>query len=212
MSDTCPPPDNPDHPSDCQILEGYRTRAREREELYHTPDMKLLFAKAEPIKLLLLDVDGVLTDGSLIYGENATEAKSFNTQDGLGLRLVQQAGVAVGLITARRSDIVQRRAEELEMAYIHQGVGRKLDAFKEILRQADLKPFEVCYMGDDWIDLALLSRVGLAACPANSVPEVLAGCHFITKRSGGHGAVRELCDLIIRAKGQHQKLLQRYTG
>lgn len=212
MSDTCPPSDKPDHPSDCQILEGYRTRAREREEHYHSAAMKLLLAKAEPVKLLLLDVDGVLTDGSLIYGENATEAKSFNTQDGLGLRLVQESGVAVGLITARHSDIVQRRAEELNIDHIYQGIGRKLDSFKEILHLADLKPFEVCYMGDDWIDLALLSRVGFAACPANAVIEVQDVCHFVSGRSGGHGAVREVCDLIIRAKGQHQNLLQRYTG
>jgi 3-deoxy-D-manno-octulosonate 8-phosphate phosphatase (KDO 8-P phosphatase) len=211
MSGTCSPPDKPDHPSDCQILEGYRTRAREREQHYRTPDMKLLFAKAEPVKLLLLDVDGVLTDGSLIYSENGSEAKSFNTQDGLGLRLVQETGVAVGLITARRSDIVQRRAEELNMKYIYQGVDRKLDSCKEILRLAHLKPFEVSYMGDDWIDLALLSRVGFAACPANAVVEVREACHFISSRAGGHGAVREVCDLIIRAKGQHQTLLQRYT-
>ena len=212
MSDPCSPRDDLSHPTDCQILEGYRTRSRQRAEYWQTPEMKVLFAKAEAIKLLLLDVDGVLSDGTLIYSESGDEAKAFNTQDGLGIRLVQKGGVAVGLITARQSDIVQRRGEELGMAYIRQGIGKKRDAYREIRDQAGLKPFEVSYMGDDWIDLPLLSRVGLAACPANAVPEVQDVCHFIANRPGGHGAVRELCDLILRAKGQHQNLLQDFMS
>lgn len=211
MSEPCPPhdPDN-NHPSDCQILENYRTRAREKERLQDSPEKRILYAKAEPVKLLLLDVDGVLTDGSLIYSESGVEAKTFNTQDGLGIRLVQKAGVDVGFITARRSEMVTRRAEELSIKYLFQGVGKKLDSYKEIVRQAELKPYQVCYMGDDWIDLALLTRVGLAACPANSVTEVRERCHFTCSRSGGQGAVRELCDLIVRAKGVHENLLQQF--
>jgi 3-deoxy-D-manno-octulosonate 8-phosphate phosphatase (KDO 8-P phosphatase) len=212
MSDPCTPPDDLSYPSDCQILEGYRTRSREREEYWQTDAMQILFAKAKVVRLLLLDVDGVLTDGTLIYTESGGEAKSFNTQDGLGIRLIQKGGTAVGLITARQSEIVARRAAELGMDYIRQGVGKKRDAYNEILDQADLKPFEVCYMGDDWIDLGLLARVGLAACPANAVAEVKDVCHYIASRSGGHGAVRELCDLILRAKGQHQSLLQHYMS
>lgn len=213
MSNHCPPPDQDNsHPSDCQILESYRARAREKERGKDSPELRILFAKAEPVKLLLLDVDGVLTDGSLLYSENGIEAKAFNTQDGLGIRLVQKTGVDVGIITARHSELVGRRAEELGMKYIFQGVGKKLDSYKEIIRQADLKPYQVCYVGDDWIDLALLARVGLAACPANSVVEVRDACHFISSRPGGHGAVREICDLIVRAKGAHASLLQQFLG
>lgn len=197
------------HPSDCEILEGYRTRVRQRNRA-PSEEEKLLFAKAEPVRLLLLDVDGVLTDGSLIYSEQGVESKTFNTQDGLGIKLVQQAGVTTGIITARSSGLVRQRAEELGMTHIHQGAKNKLDAFKTILEQAALKPFQVCYMGDDLIDLGLLTRVGLAACPANAVAEVRQACHLVSHRPGGGGAVREICDLIVRAKGLHDKLMQQF--
>lgn len=209
MSSHCPP-NNSSHPSDCQILEQYRNRSQEHSRKDARPEDQVLTAKAEPIKLLLLDVDGVLTDGSLIYTENGVEGKTFNTQDGLGVRLVEKGGIDVGLITARRSELVKRRGEELGIKYIMQDIDNKFDAFKEILKRSNLKPFQICYMGDDWIDLPLLSRVGLAACPANGVPEVKEVCHFISDRPGGSGAVRELCDLIIRAQGIHDKLLQQF--
>ena len=197
------------YPSDCEILEGYRERSRERNRL-PSDEQQVLFAKAEPIRLLLLDVDGVLTDGSLLYSEKGVESKAFNTQDGLGIRLVQQAGVATGIITARSSALVKRRAEELDMAYIRQGAKNKLGEFKTLLDQTGLKPFQVCYMGDDLIDLGLLTRVGLAVCPANAVEEVRQACHLVTRRPGGSGAVRQACDLIIRAKGLHEKLMQQF--
>jgi 3-deoxy-D-manno-octulosonate 8-phosphate phosphatase (KDO 8-P phosphatase) len=208
MSDSCQAPPG-SHPSDCEVLEGYRTRSRERQQQPSEAE-RLLYAKAEPLRLLLLDVDGVLTDGSLLYTETGVEAKSFSSQDGLGLRLVQKAGVEVGIITARSSDLVERRARELEVKYLRQGVANKLDAFKEIIRTAGLKPYQVCYMGDDWIDLGLLTRVGLAASPANGVAEVQEVCHWVARRSGGAGAVRDLCDLIIRAKGVRNSLLQQF--
>ncbi len=197
------------HPSDCEILEGYRSRSRERNR-QPSEEEKLVLAKAEPVQLLLLDVDGVLTDGSLIYSNKGVESKTFNTQDGLGIRLVQQAQVEVGIITARTSKLVQKRAEELGMKYIRQGAKNKGTEFKAILSLAGLKPYQVCYMGDDLIDLPLLTRVGLAACPANAVSEVKDVCHFISHTSGGKGAVREACDLIIRAKGLHEKLVQQF--
>lgn len=196
-------------PSDCEILEGYRARSRERSR-QPSEQEKLVLAKAEPVRLLLLDVDGVLTDGSLIYSNKGVESKTFNTQDGLGIRLMQQAEVEVGIITARTSQLVQQRAEELGMKYICQGAKNKRAEFKAILEKAGLKPYQICYMGDDLIDLALLTRVGLAACPANAVNEVRQRCHFICDRSGGFGAVREVCDLIIRSKGLHEKLVQQF--
>lgn len=210
MSSHCPPNDSDSHPSDCQILENYRHRSQQRSRQNDSPEYRLLLAKAEPIKLLLLDVDGVLTDGCLIYTENGIEGKSFNTQDGLGIRLLQKSGVEVGLITARKSEIVRRRAEELGMKYIMQGISNKLDAFKEILKRSTLKPYQICYMGDDWIDLALLTRAGFSACPLNGVREVKEICHFVSSRPGGTGAVREICNLIIEAKGMHDTLLQHY--
>lgn len=197
------------HPSDCEILEGYRRRAREKNR-QPSEEERMMLAKAEPIRLLLLDVDGVLTDGTLIYSDEGVESKAFNTQDGLGIRLVQQAKVMTGIITARTSHLVARRAQELDMDHIRQGARNKLEEFKSILGDTGLKPYQVCYMGDDLIDLGLLARVGLAACPANAVAAVKDACHFVASRPGGAGAVRETCDLIIQAKGLHDTLLQQF--
>ena len=199
-----------DYPSDCEILEGYRTKARERDSQASDPHRLRALAKAKDIKLLLLDVDGVLTDGNLLYSGNGEESKSFNTQDGFGLRLLSEAGVDVGIITARKSEVVARRAGELKMRYIYQGVPNKNQAFKEVLRESGLKPFEIAYMGDDWLDLVLLQQVGLAISPANGVREVQEVAHFVTERSGGAGAVRDACDLIIESKNLVTELLQKY--
>ncbi|THB76644.1 MAG: hypothetical protein D6B25_09340 [Desulfobulbaceae bacterium] len=177
-----------------------------------TDQTRLLYPKAEPVKLLLLDVDGVLTDGSLIYSEDGIESKAFNTQDGLGIRLVQKAEVEVGIITARSSKLVARRASELNITHLMQGVSKKFEAYKELLHKRNLKPYQVCYMGDDWIDLPILTKVGFATCPANSVTEVQEHCHFVTARSGGSGAVREVCDILLKSKGVFKSLLQNYLG
>jgi len=168
--------------------------------------------KAKEIRILLLDVDGVLTDGSLIYSHEGQESKVFNTQDGFGLRLLGEAGLELGVITARSSEAVARRCANLKMRYVYQGVESKLSAFQEILKQSGCKPFEVAYMGDDWLDLVLLTRVGFSVAPANAVVEVRQAAHYTTEHSGGKGAVRELCNLILEAKGCHQELLQRYMN
>ena len=169
-------------------------------------------AKGRDIKLLLLDVDGVLTDGNLLYTGTREEGKSFNTQDGFGIRLLHEAGVETGIITARKSEVVARRAVELRMRYSFQGAPNKNEAFKEILKRSGLKPFEIAYMGDDWLDLVLLQQVGLAITPANGVKEVQEVAHFITERTGGAGAVRDACDLILDAKKQTKILLQKYKN
>jgi len=170
------------------------------------------FARAAPIRLLLLDVDGVLTDGSILFAHDGTESKSFNTQDGFGLRLLLEAGIETGVITARTSAAVTRRAQDLKMRYVFQGASNKLTAYKEIVRQSGLKPFEIAYMGDDWLDLVLLTRVGFAAVPANGVAEVRQVAHYVSRKAGGHGAVREVCDLLLEAKGVIQQLLQGYMS
>ena len=169
-------------------------------------------AKAAPIRLLLLDVDGVLTDGSIILSQDGTESKAFNTQDGFGLRLLLEAGIDTGVITARTSAAVTKRTQDLGMRYVFQGASNKLTAYKEIVRQSGLKPFEIAYMGDDWLDLVLLTRVGFAAAPANGVDEVQRIAHYVCRKSGGQGAVREVCDFLLEAKGVRQQLLQSYMS
>lgn len=198
------------YPSDCEVMEGYRTMAREREARQDDPYRRRALVKAKEIRLLLLDVDGVLTNGNLLYSGSSEESKSFNTQDGFGIRLLREAGIDTGIITARKSEVVARRAGELKMRYIYQGMGNKYEAFKEILTVSRLKPFEIAYMGDDWLDLVLLQQVGLAIAPANGVREVKDTVHFVTERQGGAGAVRDACDLILEAKNLTAVLLQKY--
>ena len=211
--DFCIPTKPGHYPSDCEILEGYRTMAREQPAgPVRSASWQAALAKAKPVRILLLDVDGVLTDGSLIYSHEGQESKAFNTQDGFGLRLLQEAGVEIGVITARSSEAVARRCANLKMRYIYQGVGNKVEAYKEIVQKSGCKPFEIAYMGDDWLDLALLTRAGFSAAPANAVPEVREVAHYTTEQSGGHGAVREICNLILEAKGQYQELLQSYMS
>lgn len=211
MSEQCPASPT-DYPSDCEVLEGYRSRARERSARKNDPEYLRALAKAKEIRLLLLDVDGVLTDGNLLYSSDNTESKSFNTQDGFGLRLLQEANIDVGVITARKSEVVARRATELKMKYVYQGSPNKTVAFKEILKASGLKPYEIAYMGDDWLDLPLLQQVGLAVAPANAVKEVQEVAHFITELPGGRGAVRNVCDLILEAKNLTAELLQKYKS
>lgn len=211
MSDTCPASPTP-YPSDCEVTEGLRALARQRKDDSSDPARQALFARAAAIRLLLLDVDGVLTDGTLLYSGQNEESKAFHTQDGFGIRLLREAGIDVGVITARSSAVVARRAEELKMRFIYQGVPGKREAFREILRLSGLRPYEIAYMGDDWLDLVLLQQVGLAVAPANAVVEVKRVVHLVTERQGGHGAVREACDLLLAARNLTAELLQRYSS
>ncbi len=166
--------------------------------------------KAKEVKLLLLDVDGVLTDSSIVYGSAETELKTFSTKDGFGIRILQEAGVEVGIITARKSEAVARRAKDLKLAHVYQGMPNKIEAFEKIIAELNIEPQHIAYMGDDWLDLPLLIRVGFAATVADGVPEVKEVAHYVTKQPGGRGAVRELCELIIEAKDKHEELLQKY--
>jgi 3-deoxy-D-manno-octulosonate 8-phosphate phosphatase (KDO 8-P phosphatase) len=167
----------------------------------------LLLERAERIRLLALDVDGVLTDGRLYYDNAGNETKAFSTRDGLGLRLLAIQGIELALITARTSEIVKRRAAELGITRIYQGSIRKLDAFHELLAATGLAPEQVCYAGDDWLDLPILERAGLAVTPADGDPLVRQRAHWTTTRPGGNGAVREICDLILAAQGLDDKAL-----
>jgi 3-deoxy-D-manno-octulosonate 8-phosphate phosphatase (KDO 8-P phosphatase) len=212
--DGCPVGTDQDqnYPSDCELTQGLLEKAHDRTRPVNRSDAwKSALPRAKEIKLLLLDVDGVLTDGTIIYTHDGGESKGFNTQDGLGLRILQDAGVEVGLITARTSEAVNRRAADLKLKYVYQGTGSKLKAYEEILHLTGLRPLQTAYMGDDWLDLPLLSRVGLALAPSNGVVEIRQQVHYVTSRKGGQGAVREVCDLILEAKGQLASLLRTYS-
>lgn len=201
------------YPSDCEITEGLRGRARSRTAPgQRTYSWRANLERAKGIKLLLLDVDGVLTDGSIIYTPDGKESKAFSTRDGLGLRLVQKAGLQVGLITARTSEVVQRRAENLGISLVYQGAGEKLVVFQRILAEQGLQPAQVAYVGDDWLDLPLLTRVGLAVAVADGAAEVREVAHYVTELPGGRGAVREVCDLLVEALGVREALLAEYLA
>ncbi len=201
------------YPGDCELTAGLIARARERHERESRGyGWKRCLARAGAVRLLLLDVDGVMTDGSIAYGPEGGEMKRFSTRDGLGIRLLQKSGVEVGIITARSSRAVQMRAENLGIAKLYQGAGKKGEVFERILAETGLSPEEVAYMGDDWLDLPVMRRVGLAAAVADAAPEVKEAAHFISRYPGGSGAVRELCELIIVARGDYERLLAEYAG
>lgn len=201
------------YPTDCEVTEGLRERARRRTATdQRSYSWRANLERARGIKLLLLDVDGVMTDGSIIYTPDGHEIKAFSSRDGLGLRLVQKAGVQVGLITARTSEVVKRRAENLGISLVYQGIGKKLEVFERILAEQGLLPMQVAYVGDDWLDLPLLTRVGLAVAVADGAAEVREVAHYVTELPGGRGAVREVCDLLVEALGVRETLLAEYLG
>jgi len=214
MSDGGCPISRPDtYPSDCELTQSLRQRAMERNRpVARSKEWQALLPKAKRIQLLLLDVDGVLTDGTIVYTEDGGESKGFNTRDGFGLRMLQDSGVDVGLITARTSEAVRRRAGDLGFAHVYQGRKDKNNVYEEILQATGLRPLHTAYMGDDWLDLPLLGRVGLSAAPADGAPEVRQRVDYVCRQNGGCGAVREICDLILEARGALAPLLARYSG
>ncbi|MEJ8569647.1 KdsC family phosphatase [Elongatibacter sediminis] len=170
------------------------------------PD-ELLLQKARRIRLLALDVDGILTDGRLYYDAAGGESKAFSTRDGFGLKAVRRFGIELALITGRTSAMVERRARELAIESVFQGSDDKLEVLNRLLGETGLDSESVCYAGDDWPDLPVLARVGLAVTAADAHPEVRRRVHWVTRAKGGHGAVREICDLLLHAQGHDQNLL-----
>jgi len=168
-----------------------------------------LAARAKKIRVLLMDVDGVLTDGRIWLlsrrDGTASEIKGFSAYDGAGLKLARAAGLRTGLITGRESTAVAQRARECEIEFVYQHRATKLGALEEILQTTGVNESEVAYVGDDLPDLSVLRRVGLAVAVANAVPEVKRAAHFITTRSGGEGAVREVIELIVKAQGKWEE-------
>lgn len=151
------------------------------------------------IKLLALDVDGVLTDGSLTFAEDGTEYKTFNAKDGQGIVCLNNAGFITAIITARQNGTVEHRAKNLKITELHQGVKFKLPVLEEILNKYNLSFENVAYMGDDLPDICIMEKVGLPCCPNDAVEEVQKVCKFKSKYDGGRGAVRDLCNLILKA-------------
>ena len=162
------------------------------------------------IKLLLLDVDGVMTDGRITYDSAGGETKAFDVKDGHGLKLVQRVGIQVGIITGRQSSIVARRAAELGIELVYQGVKDKNLPFREILEKLALLPEEVAYVGDDVVDLPIMRQVGFAATVADAVDDVKPYAHMVTKRCGGRGAVREVCDFLLKESGRWSAVTRHY--
>jgi 3-deoxy-D-manno-octulosonate 8-phosphate phosphatase (KDO 8-P phosphatase) len=168
--------------------------------------------RASRIKLLLLDVDGVLTDGRLYFNNQGDELKAFNTLDGHGIKMLQKSGVKVGVITGRTSLLVAKRAENLGISILVQGREDKWEALQEILQSHPLELEEIAFMGDDWPDLSVMTRVGLALTPANGQSSVLEHAHWQSQRCGGEGAVRDACDLIMKAQNTYNTLLSTYLA
>lgn len=166
--------------------------------------------KLAAIRLLLLDVDGVMTDGRIVYDQQGNEFKAFDVKDGHGLKMLQRAGIEVGIITGRCSEIVSRRADELGIKILYQGAKVKLDPYLEICAATGLGDEQIAYMGDDLIDLPILRRVGFSATVADALPQLLESVDYVTTRRGGRGAVREVCDLLLKAGGHWEEQTARY--
>ena len=162
-----------------------------------TPSRATLRSRIRELRLLLLDVDGVLTDGRIYYASNDLELKSFHVHDGLGIQLLQEAGITVGFLSSRRSPSVTRRARELGVDLVRMGVPDKLHAYEKIRRTLRLNHAQVGYVGDDLPDLPVLGRVGFPVAVKGSPPEVARAARYLTRRRGGDGAVREIATLIL---------------
>jgi 3-deoxy-D-manno-octulosonate 8-phosphate phosphatase (KDO 8-P phosphatase) len=164
-----------------------------------------ILEKARKIKLLLLDVDGVLADGRIFLGNHQEEFRAFHVHDGQGIGFLHSTGIKVGLITRRQSsELVTRRAAELKIEFVYQGQRNKTKAFLDILEKLQLQAEQVAYMGDDIPDLVILQRVGLSTTPKNGVDYVKERVDWISQYKGGKGAVRELCDLLLQAQGSYE--------
>jgi 3-deoxy-D-manno-octulosonate 8-phosphate phosphatase (KDO 8-P phosphatase) len=159
-------------------------------------------SKAKEIRLLLLDVDGVMTDGAIILDSAGNELKAFHVRDGHGIKLAQRAGITIGLITGRSSAVVERRAKELGITEVHQGVHDKLAVYEALIARLGFADREVAFMGDDIVDMSILKRVGLAVTVPDADPSVLPHADMVTSVPGGRGAVRELINLILKSQGK----------
>ena len=186
-------------------------------------DMQLLFSglmnmdealrsRIIPVRLMIFDVDGVLTDGRIIYQDDGSEIKSFDVQDGHGIKLLQRSGIEVALVTGRFSRVVEHRARDLGIKRVYQNMHRKLEAYEKILVDTGLKDEEVGYMGDDLIDVPVMRCVGFAVAVPNAACHVMPYAHYVTRARGGRGACREICEMILQVQGRWEEVTERYFG
>lgn len=169
-----------------------------------------IFERLKKIKMLIVDIDGVMTDGRVIYSVYGDELKFFDVQDGMGITLLNKARIKTVIITAKKSRIVKMRARDLKVTKAYQGYHNKLTPFKSLLFWYRIKPEEVCFIGDDLIDIPVLKRVGLAIAVPNAMEEVKKNAHYVTLKWGGRGAVREVCDMILKAQDKWDEVTSRY--
>lgn len=173
---------------------------------------QLLNNRLKLIKLLILDVDGVMTDGGLMIGDDGQEYKTFHAHDGLGMKLLKASGVELAIITGRTSNVVKKRAESTGVAHFYQGAEDKLAAFMDLMNTSGLQAHECAFMGDDVVDLPPMLQCGLAIAVPAAPDLVLKHAHYITKKSGGHGAVREICELIMQAQGTFDEQMHQFLS
>lgn len=172
--------------------------------------MQDILKKAEQIKLVIFDIDGVLTTGALFIGDDGQEYKAFNSKDGHGLRMLQDGGVEVAILTGRKSNVVAHRAKDLGITRVYQGKRNKLPAYEELLTETGYSHEQIAYVGDDVVDLPVMSKVGLAISVQDAHVFVKQHSHWVTQNNGGCGAGREVCELILQAQGKLQAMLESY--
>jgi len=174
--------------------------------------MQDIMQKAALIRLVIFDVDGVLTDRSLFIGDDGQEYKAFNSLDGHGMRMLQDAGVQIGIITGRSSEVVRIRMESLGINHVYQGQREKLPAYQELKQKLALKDEQIAYVGDDVVDLPVMTRVGFAVAVQDAHSFTKQHAHWIAPSKGGHGAAREVCELLMDAQGKLQAALNNYLA
>ena len=172
--------------------------------------MQDILEKAKNIELVIFDIDGVMTDGGLYFDNNGEEYKAFNSLDGHGLRMLQECGVKVAVITGRQSELVKHRMHDLGVNLLYQGYRDKTPAFEKLLKEVQLEKDQITYVGDDVVDLPIMSQLNFAIAVQNAHPFVKQHAHWITERSGGRGAVRDVCEFILEAKGMLNEKLHSY--
>jgi 3-deoxy-D-manno-octulosonate 8-phosphate phosphatase (KDO 8-P phosphatase) len=172
--------------------------------------MDKIIEKAKSIRLVIFDVDGVLSTGALTYGPNETEAKTFHVHDGMGMRMLLKSGVQIGIITARNSSVVTKRMQDLEIVHVYQGSADKVPAYEDLKKKLNIQDHQIAYVGDDLPDLPLLKRVGLSITVPNAPLIMREHTHMTTHKKGGKGAAREVCELIMHAQNSYAALLQTY--
>ena len=180
--------------------------------MQHNSLNKKLIDKIRLIRILILDVDGVMTDGRIIMDDAGRETKNFNVKDGHGIKMLIRYGIDVILLTGRRSNVVEYRARDLGILEVYQGIFNKVEIFNEILQKRVINREHVAFMGDDIVDIPLLKRVGFSAAVADATDDVKGSVDYITVNNGGNGAVREVCELILRCQDKWVDVLKRYES